>query len=328
MTSLSGRVAVIGAGMAGLTVTRLLSARGWDVTAFEKARGPGGRMSTRRRSEGQFDHGAQYFTVRTPEFAAQVMAWADLGVVAPWQARQARWGSNGFVEVCSDETWWVGVPRMSALTRHLSEGLAIQSATRVVALERASGVWTLTSESGELFGPYDWVVLTCPGPQAVALTPSESVVHSRASDLSYRPCWAAMIDCQEQSVPAVDAIRMDHPILEWGALDSSKPGRPQGNRWVFHAQPSWSAEHADQSPEWVSSKMAQAIERVLGCSVGPVSVHRWLYARAELISGPRICVDDALGLGLCGDGLSGPRVEDAWLSAKAMIDAIASMGSP
>ena len=328
MTSPSGRVAVIGAGMAGLTVARQLEALGWAVTAFEKARGPGGRMSTRRRAEGQFDHGAQYFTARTPEFNAQVQAWADRGVVAPWRAKRARWSPSGFVDVSSDETWWVGVPRMSALTRHLSDGLAIQSATRIVAMERMSGTWMLTSESGETFGPYDWVVLTCPGPQAKALAPPESVVHSRASALSYLPCWAVMTDFQDRLGPPGDGIRMDHETLEWAARDSSKPGRPEGNRWVFHAQPSWSAEHVDRSPEWVASAISDAIERVLGCSAGPVSVHRWLYARVEVSSGPRMCVDDALGLGLCGDGLSGPRVEDAWLSAQALIDAIESMGAP
>ncbi len=41
-------VAVIGAGMTGITCARALADAGFDVTVFEKSRGLGGRMATRR----------------------------------------------------------------------------------------------------------------------------------------------------------------------------------------------------------------------------------------------------------------------------------------
>jgi photolyase PhrII len=50
---------VIGAGLSGLTAARTLREQGVDVTVLEKARGAGGRMSTRRDGEHRFDHGAQ-----------------------------------------------------------------------------------------------------------------------------------------------------------------------------------------------------------------------------------------------------------------------------
>ena len=63
------RVAVIGAGISGLVCARLLVEQGMEVTVFEKSRGVGGRMATRRTPEGcHFDHGAQYFTVRDERF--------------------------------------------------------------------------------------------------------------------------------------------------------------------------------------------------------------------------------------------------------------------
>lgn len=70
-------VAVVGAGIAGLTASRALRDHGLSVTVFEKSRGPSGRMSTRRVDGGrvQFDHGAQYFTARDPAFRRQVEGW-------------------------------------------------------------------------------------------------------------------------------------------------------------------------------------------------------------------------------------------------------------
>ena len=59
-------VAVIGAGMAGLAAARTLAAAGHAVQVFDKGRGIGGRLSTRRTDYGAFDHGAQYATVRDP----------------------------------------------------------------------------------------------------------------------------------------------------------------------------------------------------------------------------------------------------------------------
>ena len=42
------RIAVIGAGIAGLSCATELQGAGVTVRIFEKSRGPGGRMSTRR----------------------------------------------------------------------------------------------------------------------------------------------------------------------------------------------------------------------------------------------------------------------------------------
>jgi predicted NAD/FAD-dependent oxidoreductase len=45
-------VAVVGAGISGLTWARTLADHGLPVTVFEKSRGVGGRMATRRSDDG------------------------------------------------------------------------------------------------------------------------------------------------------------------------------------------------------------------------------------------------------------------------------------
>ena len=66
--SISQPIAVIGAGLSGLSCAQALAQAGHPVHLFDKSRGPSGRMSTRRSSDGatdwQCDHGAQYFTAR------------------------------------------------------------------------------------------------------------------------------------------------------------------------------------------------------------------------------------------------------------------------
>ena len=81
-------IAVIGAGLAGLSCAQALLRAGHTVHVFDKARGPSGRMSTRRAEDAhgpwQCDHGAQYFTARDPAFRAEVARWQQAGVAAVW----------------------------------------------------------------------------------------------------------------------------------------------------------------------------------------------------------------------------------------------------
>src|SRR5690349_3573169 len=81
------RVAVIGAGLAGLTLARILTEMGLSVKVFDKGRSPAGRMSTRREDGSGFDHGAQYFTARDEGFQRQVETWVEQGIAAEWRAR-------------------------------------------------------------------------------------------------------------------------------------------------------------------------------------------------------------------------------------------------
>jgi renalase len=45
------------------------------VLVLDKGRGVGGRLATRVFERGRFDHGAQRYTARTPEFQVLVDEW-------------------------------------------------------------------------------------------------------------------------------------------------------------------------------------------------------------------------------------------------------------
>jgi len=70
------KVVIVGAGISGLVAARELAAHDVDVTVVDKGRSVGGRLATRRIGDARLDHGAQFFTVRTPAFQACVDAHA------------------------------------------------------------------------------------------------------------------------------------------------------------------------------------------------------------------------------------------------------------
>ena len=60
-------VAIIGAGLSGITVASKIRDK-FEVQVFEKSRGVSGRMSTRIDPPFVFDHGAQFFKIKSKCF--------------------------------------------------------------------------------------------------------------------------------------------------------------------------------------------------------------------------------------------------------------------
>ena len=75
---------IVGAGISGLLAAQILSETGHLVTILEKSHGVGGRMATRRFENGIFDHGAQFFTVRDPQFQNWVERWLQREKAVEW----------------------------------------------------------------------------------------------------------------------------------------------------------------------------------------------------------------------------------------------------
>ena len=100
MSVATDRIAIIGAGLAGLTSAQRLAAAGLEVHLFDKSRGAGGRMCTRRAEEVRFDHGAQYFTATEPSFQAEVSRWVSAGVVAlDWAVQRGNTASCDLIRI-------------------------------------------------------------------------------------------------------------------------------------------------------------------------------------------------------------------------------------
>lgn len=316
-------VAVIGAGLSGLICARTLHDHGLDVTVFEKSRGVGGRMATRRTTEGPaFDHGAQYFTVRDERFERYVNSWIQDAVVAPWLGRIVTL-TNGRVETKAQTTpRFVGRPGMSAVCRHLATDLNVRSRVQARPPERSGGLWHLSDQDGGDLGAFDYVITSAPAPQSAELLRAAPQLAHRAQATAMRGCWAAMVAFDEPVEVDFDGAFVHDSPLSWIARDSSKPGRGgSGECWVLHASAEWTATRIDANSEDVLPKLidafwqATAARRVrhrLGIA------HRWRYAIPPEPLDSRSLFDPQLRIGACGDWCSGPRVEGAFLSGMSL----------
>jgi renalase len=313
----SRRALIIGAGVAGLSCAdTILEDDEWHVTLVDKGRGAGGRCSTRRTKSVQFDHGAQYFTARTPRFLARVSELERLNSVIPWSPRLVHIDSHHNITLRRPKKRFVGFPGMSHFVRDWSTQRSVKFGVHIKDIEKDAGAWSVADFKD--LGNFDLLVLAIPAAQAAELlekiTPSWL---SQIAQVEMAPCWAAMFDLDSPLELNWDAARIEAKPIAWVCRESTKPGRDSYHCWVVHGSGEWSQSHIEADPKSVLEKLRTEFEALISphqLKVRHEFVHRWRYARTLKPLGQDYLFDANKKVGVCGDWCRGDRVEDAFLS--------------
>lgn len=319
--------AIIGAGLSGVSLAERLSTAGHQVTIFEKSRGLGGRLATRRREGWQADHGAQYFTARDAGFKKAVQQWQSAGWVAPWSVTPYTLQNHEITPSPDDQTRWVGVSTMNAMVHGLSNGLDVNRGVRVGRVERVNQQWLLSDDQNQLLGEFDALIISAPQPQAAELIPKTSTLAMPVNESTMSPTWSVAIAFKAPTTIKPDAVFVKNEAISWLARDSSKPSRATHyETWMVHFSSTFTEQHLDESKEALYQQALNQLKRLNESQPLPevhdYFAHRWLYARSaqnERIN-TQWSADEQLGL--VGDWTVGGRLENAWLSAKTLADEI------
>ena len=316
----SPRLALISAGIAGLSCATALQQAGLKVSLFDKGRGPGGRMSTRRGDDWQCDHGAQYFTARHAEFRAEVARWQQAGVADLWEPRLWRFDGDSREHRESTVERFVGTPAMTAPARYLASTLSVQAPANIQQIRRQAHGWQVCSaEHGWLEPRFSAVLLAVPAPQVAPLFKQLAPeLFALADSAVMRGSWALMLRFTAPVDLAFDAAFVNQGPLRWIARNSSKPGRNGKETWLLHASPEWSEAHLEDDSERVAAALLDAFGQLGGPAPQDWTAHRWRYADTEPPLDEGCAWRPDIGLGLCGDWLNGGKVEGAWLSGQVL----------
>ena len=342
------KMAVVGAGIAGLACARTLMQAGGDVQVFERADATGGRTRACETPFGTFDAGAQYFTVRDARFS-QVLATTP-GLCRPWSANAVRvldpHGRVAEAALPKPEAHWVAVPRMDALAAQWAEPISAAARlhlnTRVARIERDAldaSRWQLRTAGpgGEVHvaSGFDAVLLALPSPLAAGLLQASGLAPGLAAqlgDVQVAPCWTLMLAFPQAAQPGLphlgpqwNAALSTHHRIAWLARESSKPRRGTVERWTVQASAEWTQEHLEDDPLRVRAKLLKGFAEITGIRAEPshAEVLRWRHARTLKPLGRSHLWDATSGLGACGDWCLGHRVEHAFLSGLELALALA-----
>lgn len=322
-----GPVLVLGAGLAGLTAARRLSESGIEVLLVDKGRSVGGRLASRRMDHAVLDHGAQFFTVRSEAFQAEVNRWLSDGIAAEW--------CRGFGPSPDGYPRYRGASGMNAIARHLADRLlATGDRVQIVTRTEANAIisdgeaWTVTYH-GPTREPdvAQAVICTAPIPQSLTLlrsgaTPIDNVEELEA--ITYHKVIAVLAALDRGPDLGASGARQqpDDPVFTFVADNQAKGVSPEP-AVTFHLNHERSRQLWDADDAEVLVELHDELRRYLdGASVNQVHVKRWRYA------GPVAPHKDAFAtvahgpgpLVLAGDAFAGSKVEGAFLSGLAAAD--------
>ena len=320
-------VAIIGAGMAGLSAARTLRSAGQRVVVVDKGRGVGGRLATRRIGNARLDHGAQFFTVRGDEFRAVIDEAIAAGVVHAW--------CHGFA---GDD----GYPRyackggMTALAKWMAADLIesgdLMTSTRIERLDHDGATWQLRDEAN-IAANSTAAIITAPVPQTLDLFVASHIHPDQAiaddlQSIHYKPVLGLLVTLDDApTIPspgAVQATEDDHFTF---VADNVAKGVSTTPAVTFHANGAVSAARWDD-PEadvirdflavaqpWIGDAVVQEVELKRWRYAGPIAPYPQRFLTAVTAPGPIV---------LGGDAFGGPKVEGAFNSGIACAQAVLS----
>ncbi|MEG5174942.1 FAD-dependent oxidoreductase [Microcoleus sp. B3-D7] len=321
-------VAVIGAGMAGLSCAQRLRQAGYSVAVVEKSRGAGGRVATRRVQGTRADHGARYLEPQGDAVQGLIEALVDRDILKLWT--DTVWEFRQGELSAIPNSCYVAPAGMNAVGKYLLEGLEIWFGRRVQAIStRDNQMWQLSLEvtDDNLQTPQELiakaVVVAIPSPQALMFLDAEIGLQydflDKLRSVEYDPCITVMAGysvAKQQDLiylnPQWKSVSFpDNSDLAWVGLDSSKRLDPQQPLFVVHSSAIFAERYLEAADlETVGQELlSRASEYLIPWLKEPewLQVHRWRYAFCRnplpvscLPAGgnlPLVCAGD-----LCGEG--------------------------
>ena len=328
------KAAVIGAGLAGAAAARRLRAAGLEAVLFDKGRGPGGRLSSRRADtplgEVRFDHGAQFITAATPNFQALLSSARDAGAVEPWRARLVSIDRGGNAHPLRPAERFVGAPGMNAVVKHALEDLDVRLGRRARKMAGRAGDWTLKFEDGPDEGPFERVALTLPPEQLMDFLArsdgdfADIIAEARRAEVA--PCWTVMALLDGPFDPDFDGAKVYGGAIRWMARMAARPGGGAHEAIILQASPDWSEAFLEDEPARVAGQLCEEAY-VRFAMPAPVwsRAHRWRYAMVTEPAGSPCALGEDATAGAAGDWRLGGKAEAAWTSGEALGRALAGL---
>lgn len=322
---------VVGAGITGLMAARTLRERG-STLLLEKESCVGGRMATQPIGPGLADLGAQFFTVRTPDFRALCQEWLSADLVTPW----ATGWSDASLSDITPETYprYIAKGGMIALAEHLALHSKIETDVELEAVLPSAGGWLARTRGGQIYRARA-LLLTPPVPQSLALLSGEDAILSGQdrSDLE-RVSYASVVVglfslAGSPRLPGLGAVQMPQGPIRFLVDNQRKGISPGATTLTVQASENFSRELWSRPDSDILRELRNLIQPYLKpeITVQESFLKRWLYAMA-VVKHPEPYLP-AAGLPpliFAGDGFGAhPGIEGAVLSGVASGRELARM---
>jgi renalase len=323
-------IAIIGGGISGAILSAELSELG-QVSIFEKARGVGGRMSTRYTDKYSFDHGAPIISLDTASLANDhIQMLLEQDVLKKWECTVANMDilhPHNKLHY-TQQSFYLSHTKMNLVVKSLmSKSANIYTQTRVTSVHKNDNRLSVYADTDKLLGEFDIVILAIPAPQAKSLL-FDSCIDITDITASMEIIFSCMLGSSKHMPEySWEIAKIDNSKLNKVVLNHKKPLRSKYFSAVAYATSKWSTAHSNDDKQTIQNHLVQECANILDIDTNIfdyISCHRWLYAITDKVQTNTQGFIYKDSLGICGDWLLGCDVSSAIQSATNLSNYIKS----
>ena len=307
---------VLGSGIAGSTIANLL-AKKYSVQVFDKARGPGGRSSNKRfKNNLSFDHGVQYISPKSKPFTKYIQKLYKNKILKSWDDNHL----DFTFEKKPFSKKYIGRKANNDLVKYNLKNIKQFFASPIEKIDFKKYFWEITLKNKSKH-QFKSLIITCPFPQLKKLAKNYLDKKILKLKVQMQPNITVMLALKNQKSLPISSIKFNDNILAWAANENSKKRFTSNiNLWTLQATLRWSKKTINRykTDQSIINQLASRFIKLTGFEKNKIiykRIHGWKYSY-NYEKTPYLSIwNKKINLGICGDWLSGPKVENAWLSA-------------
>lgn len=329
------KIAVVGAGLSGLTAGKVLAEAGHEVVIYEKSKGYGGRMATRyagRDQEQKLDHGVSYFTASDSAFLHAVKEWEQKGLVQKWGGQFSYFTGESLIPrtPLQESGIYTSTAGMNQIGRFIGRSSDVVFESKVGGItyfgknRTRKRPWMINFQSGQVVSA-DAVILATPAPQAygiLGMSQDETDTYKilrQIDEIRYDPRFSMIIGFKGVNIPKWQGIECENSLISFISNESLKRGDTQSFNVTVQSTVEFAKQHQDDLREKVADLLLKELSRILGSWVMSYDwkqIHFWRYSSCvnPLAVSFLDREDEDAPLALIGDYFNEGTIQDAYLS--------------
>ena len=313
-------VAVIGAGITGITLANLLQKK-FNLTIFEKSRGVGGRMATRRAEPYQFNHGAQYFKIENKEFKDFLQPLILNRIIKPLEVNQIEILNKEVIKRTKiyNKQYFTAESKMNSVVKYLiNNNFSIKFLCKIEKIIKENDKWFVIDSGQVSFGPYDWLIITIPPNQAKEILYNNFKFLDIIKKIKMRSCYSLMLGFDKfEELDYDTALFLDEDI-QWFSIRKVILENKEYYNLLINSSYNFAEQNINGSEDKISDHLIKQVSDILKCNLYNYehkALHFWKYAMSEKNNNLGSLIDEDLKVIVCGDWCMNGKVEGGFLSA-------------
>ena len=304
------KIAIIGAGLSSCNLYKNLNKEKFQITIFEKARGTGGRLSTKYIGDQFIDHGTPYINTNNSALSKFLDDKSNENILS--KINNNYYPTNGINKLCSS----------------LINKEDLVKNTRIIKTKFINNSWTLFDENNKTYEGFDFIVYTIPATQILENDfDLEEQTKEDLKNVTY-DAMATLI-CHREKKCTFSFSEFEKNDMFFKVINnSSKYKYEEFKSYVFHLNKDFVQENISLCKDEIFKLVHKKIKQKFNLDLKDdfvVIEHLWKYAFVKDFIKKDFIINENKAYAICGDYFNAVNLEAAYKSSKETADEINSI---